>query len=1128
MMTSADKAEKAREILNSKPSEEDITIAVGLAQEAAADGDPDGLYLMARLYHEGDGVELDHEKAFDFSQRALAAGNEKVKTLLAIYYIVGNVVERNLPLAEQYLRDGMEKNDGFAYFVMGDFVFQNAFPDIEWTTFPDYFVKSYDAGETVALIRLAEKYNNLCEPEQAEYWYGKAEEAGVQGVVESRAQFTEDNYPERRQNAVNIYIQNGMYDKAFALAHRDAAMGDTIALFLLAGFYTQGLGEEAYGRDVQKALQIYERLAAEGESHANYALGFMYCTVEEIKDNQKALEYTQRAAEADHLGAQCALGKLYVKGEIVDKDMTKAAEWIEKAAAQGEAEALFVLAASCLQDPEIDAVSEYALDYDRDEKRGFELLQQAAEAGSADALFCLYWCYRKGKYMVQDYELAFFTLCRSNQIKLTPNKVRLMGDAYRDGEGVAQDYKEAVACYEWAMGNDDITAIANLSQMYQEGKGVEKDQRKANALMSHLLEIVRWQNDGVMPLAVVQDKAAQGDPIAMYQLGNRYHEGDGVEQDMKKAVEWWQKAHEAGNIGGTHNLGCYYLQEGEEEKGIRYLTQSGATGYSQSYHALGEYYLWHVKEEDNIQKGISNLTTAAEQGYAPSQWDLAGIYHDGQFVPKDYDKARYWLDKCLASDYPAAHYCMGMSLVNGDMYEQDYAKALEHLRTAVAYGVHDADAPYISLRWNGNGVEADREEVVKVFTTLADSNDAIALWQLYMLYIDESYENHDTAKAIDYLKLSASQGYTDALAQLAWHYYWGEGVEKDVRLAINLYTSAAEAGSLGAAVKLARSYITGEEGVVESDYDKAIDLLQPHLESGLGEVYYLMAYAVRGKCDMKNAYSWEQAEQSFQYMQKAAKAGYVDAMHDLAYYLMEGYGVFSYDTKETKEWLHKYIDNGGKVTDEEKEALQSDEEWDEYARNEWYKCLILMVDANIERIENPLKMFTDENNINVENICLNAAQLGECNALVALGVWGMDILKEDTKKAKVFISAACQGGFPYYSYHAGKQWLEEGLDDKEAVEHAADYFMMGINVGSVDCCLEMGLLLTDSHFEKHWGAGKRINAGKQYLQAVANVEGDDFEEQRQQACVRLTELDQLPQSAWNKIKKGLSSIFGND
>ncbi len=1127
-MTPEDKAAKAREILNSNPSEEDITIGVGLAQEAAAEGAPEGLYILGQIYRNGIGVEQDHDKAFEQFQKALEGGCEKAKSFLAIYYAAGNVVEKNLPLAEQYLRDGMEKNDGVAYFVMGDSVFQRVFPDIEWSTFTNYFQKAIELGESVALARLAELYNNLCEPEQAEYWYGKAEEAGVAGVAESRALFTEDNYPDRRQNAVNIYIQNGMYDKAFALANRDAATGDTMALFLLASFYAQGLGEEAYGRDVQKALQIYKRLAAEGESQANYLLGFMYYTVEEIKDNQKALEYTHRAAEADHLGAQCVLGKLYVKGVIVDKDMTKAAEWMEKAAAQGEAEALFILAASCLEDFGIGAISEYAIDYERDENRGIELLQQAAHAGSADALFSLYKCYHQGKYLEQDDDLAFLMLNQSAQIEITPEKARLMGDAYRDGKGVSQDYKRAVACYEWAIANGDIPALGSLGLMYQAGEGVEEDQEKANSLFGRFSELVRWQTEGVMPLNVAQDTAALGDGEAMWQLGNRYHVGDGVEQDMDKAVEWWQKAHEAGNIGGTHNLGCYHLQEGEVERGIKYLTQSGAAGYSQSYHALGEHYLSHTEEEGNIQKGIGNLTTAAEQGYAPSQWDLVIIYHDGEIVPKDYDKARYWLEKCLESDYPQAYYGMGKSLANGDMYEQDYTKALEHLKRAVAQGVHDADELYIQLRWNGQGVEADRDEVVKVFTTLADSNDAIAMLQLYIFYTDESYKDHDTAKAIDYLKQSASLGYVDALVQLAWHYYWGEGVERDVRLAINLYTSAAEAGSLGAAVKLARSYITGEEGVVEPDYDKAINLLQPHLESGLGEVDYLMAYAVRGKCDMKNAYSWEQAVQAFEYMQKAAEEGYVEAMHELAQYYIDGYGVFAEDNEAEKQWLQKYIDNGGTLTDEENTALQSDEEWADYSRNMLVNNIKTIVEANKERIENPLEMIYAEGCLNAMNVMLNAAQLGEANALINLGHWGLNKLKTDPEEAKKYISVACKGGIPAFAYRSGMEWLEDGLDNDTAVENAMEYFGMGAEYGSVDCFLQMGLLCTDKRFEGEEEYDEALKNGKEILQAVANVEGEEYEEQRQQARDRLAEIEQRQNSAWGKIKKGFGSLFGKD
>jgi len=45
--------------------------------------------------------------------------------------------------------------------------------------------------------------------------------------------------------------------------------------------------------------------------------------------------------------------------------------------------------------------------------------------------------------------------------------------------------------------------------------------------------------------------ADQGDAEALYQLGNCYQNGDGVEQDIKKAVEWWLKASDLGHEKAT-------------------------------------------------------------------------------------------------------------------------------------------------------------------------------------------------------------------------------------------------------------------------------------------------------------------------------------------------------------------------------------------------------------------------------------------------------------------------------------------------------------------------------------------------------------------------------------------------
>lgn len=53
--------------------------------------------------------------------------------------------------------------------------------------------------------------------------------------------------------------------------------------------------------------------------------------------------------------------------------------------------------------------------------------------------------------------------------------------------------------------------------------------------------------------------AEQGDPQAQLELGSMYHEGKGVPQDYRAAVEWYGKAAEQGLPQAQFNLGimCY-------------------------------------------------------------------------------------------------------------------------------------------------------------------------------------------------------------------------------------------------------------------------------------------------------------------------------------------------------------------------------------------------------------------------------------------------------------------------------------------------------------------------------------------------------------------------------------------
>jgi TPR repeat protein len=62
----------------------------------------------------------------------------------------------------------------------------------------------------------------------------------------------------------------------------------------------------------------------------------------------------------------------------------------------------------------------------------------------------------------------------------------------------------------------------------------------------------------VKSLTELQALADRGDPDAQWQMGVRYHSGDGVAQNDKQAMLWFQLAAEQGNVSAQSALGSYY------------------------------------------------------------------------------------------------------------------------------------------------------------------------------------------------------------------------------------------------------------------------------------------------------------------------------------------------------------------------------------------------------------------------------------------------------------------------------------------------------------------------------------------------------------------------------------------
>ena len=201
-----------------------------------------------------------------------------------------------------------------------------------------------------------------------------------------------------------------------------------------------------------------------------------------------------------------------------------------------------------------------------------------------------------------------------------------LGIRYSFGQGVEQDYQEAVNWYRKSAEQGDARAQYNLGICYSQGEGVEQDSQKA----------VVWY----------KKSAEQGIAEAQYNLGICYKKGEGVEQDYKEAVNWYRKSAEQGDASAQYNLGfCYDKGEGvkqDDQEAVKWYRKSAEQGNAYAQNNLGFCYDKGEGVKQDDQEAVKWYRKSAEQGNANAQYNLGVCYYKGQGVLKSWVLAHMW------------------------------------------------------------------------------------------------------------------------------------------------------------------------------------------------------------------------------------------------------------------------------------------------------------------------------------------------------------------------------------------------------------------------------------------------------------------------------------------------------
>ena len=172
--------------------------------------------------------------------------------------------------------------------------------------------------------------------------------------------------------------------------------------------------------------------------------------------------------------------------------------------------------------------------------KGLKLAQDAtvfrlrAEQGDAKAEANLGRLYSHGQGVQQDYVEALRWYRKAAEQGDTNGEDGL-AYMYSHGQGVPQDYPEALIWYRKAAEQGDAKAENAIALLYSEGQGVSQGYAEA----------LRWYHKAT----------DQGYAPAQYNLGNMYYYGRGVPQDRAEAERWYHKAADQGDEYAEHALG---------------------------------------------------------------------------------------------------------------------------------------------------------------------------------------------------------------------------------------------------------------------------------------------------------------------------------------------------------------------------------------------------------------------------------------------------------------------------------------------------------------------------------------------------------------------------------------------
>ena len=355
---------------------------------------------------------------------------------------------------------------------------------------------------------------------------------------------------------------------------------------------------------------------------------------------------------------------------------------------------------------------------------------------------------------------------KGTRSKLEATLITLLGNNYLLGTTVKKDIPTAIYLYEQALKINplDTKALLNLGRIYKNGDGVDVNYDKALDYLFKAANIaaIAGNNDVFFYLEYVLSYGAleKASPKTSYAL-------------LRYCAES-QKP----QSGILNNYALCFLNgtgtAKDEKKAFEYFRKAAEFAeeennfFTLSTMNYAKCYINGTGVDKDVKRGIALLTRYADEGFLACKEQLANYYTEGEIVEKNVKEAIHIYEDLIAQDFHVDYACAQLAILylNGNGVAKDIDKAVEYYNKGIAADGENCNCLLGQMYLNGNGVEKDFAKAISYLTKAAKLGSVSAYYYLGIVYKDGCGVAKDLNEAKRYFKIASDAGDTDAAEML--------------------------------------------------------------------------------------------------------------------------------------------------------------------------------------------------------------------------------------------------------------------------------------------------------------------------------------------------------------------------